>query len=107
MSAGFLIGWVWMQRSIGMPSCCRRSTSALVATSKPPPQAAIVDSTAGMRQRLHRVVQPESGQLLRQQPVRRGDPVRLEHQQRGAVLGDESRQCPASRPQLVTQLRPS
>ena len=47
MSAGFLIGWVWMQRSIGIPSRCTRSTSALVATSKPPPQAAIVVSTAG------------------------------------------------------------
>ena len=47
MSTGFLIGLVWMQRSIGSPSCRRRSTSALVATSKPPPQTAIADSTAG------------------------------------------------------------
>ena len=47
MSFGFLIGLVWMHRSIGSPSCCKRSTSALVATSKPPPQMAIVVSTTG------------------------------------------------------------
>ena len=47
MSAGFLIGLVWMQRSIGRPSRCRRAISALVATSNPPPQIAIVDSTTG------------------------------------------------------------
>jgi hypothetical protein len=47
MSTGFLIGLVWMQRSIGRPSRCRRVISALVATSNPPPQIAIVDSTTG------------------------------------------------------------
>ena len=47
MSAGFLIGLVWMQRFMGSPSCCNWSTSPRVATSKPPPQIAIVDSTTG------------------------------------------------------------
>jgi hypothetical protein len=47
MSTGFLMGLVWMHRSIGRPSCCRRPTSALVATSNPPPQIAIVDNTMG------------------------------------------------------------
>ncbi len=47
MSAGFLIGWVWMHRSGLMPSDLTRSTSADVATSKPLPSAANVVSTAG------------------------------------------------------------
>ncbi len=47
MSESFLIGLVLMQRFTGRPSVRRRSISALVATSKPPPLAATARSTAG------------------------------------------------------------
>ena len=47
MSATFLMGWVWMHRSIGIPNDRTRSTSALEATSNPPPAAATALRTAG------------------------------------------------------------
>ena len=62
-----------------------------------------------MRQRLHGIVQPKAAEVMAEQAVLCGDPLGVEHQQRGAVPIDE--RCPALVVRLcakdLTELGPS